>query len=139
MPPSRFDGDLDERTRLRTIAIALTALDLVGARVALRHHLIGEPLRLRIPASVPHAVALIGWGTAVSAPWAMDAALLSSLAGRDGERARKAARVLGALRVVGVLAEPATWGRRRPRWAMVLSAGHLALGGALLRTAAGGG
>ncbi len=117
--------------RLSKIALALVALDLVGARVARRHGLVGEPLRLRIPDRVPAPVVLVGWGTAVSAPWGMDALLVGLLAG-DPERARRGARALAVLRVAGVLAEPVTWGRRRPRWAMGLSAAHLGLGGALL-------
>ena len=121
--------------RLAGIAAALVALDLVGARVAGRHALVGEPLRLRIPDRVAAPVVLVGWGTAVSAPWGMDALLVGLLAAADPEQARRGARALAGLRIAGVLAEPVTWGRRRPRWAMALSAAHLGLAGALLRAA----
>ena len=121
--------------RLASIAAALIALDLLGARVAMWQGLVGEPLRLRLALGVPASVVLVGWGTAVSAPWGMDALLVGLLAGDDPDRARRGARALAALRVAGVLAEPVTWGRRRPRWAMALSAAHLGLGAALLRAA----
>jgi hypothetical protein len=130
-----LDVGVDAHRRLRAIAAALVVLDLAGARVALRHDLIGEPLRMRMPTSVPTPAVLVGWGTAVSAPWFMDAVLVAALSGKHRDRALTAARALGALRVAGVLVEPATWGRRRPRWAMGLSAAHLALGGSLVRAA----
>ncbi len=132
---ARFHEAIDARRRIRQLTAALTVLDLVGARVARGHGLIGEPLRIRIPAAVPTPLVLVGWGTAVSAPWLMDAALARVLAGHDADRARTVARGLGALRCAGVLVEPATWGRRRPRWAMALSIGNLVLGAALVRAA----
>jgi hypothetical protein len=123
---------VDDRRRLQGLAVAATVLDLAGARVAVGHGMVGEPFRIRFPSSAPAPVVLVAWGTAVSAPWWMDAALGAAVAGGDIERARRAARVLGGMRLVGVLAEPMTWGRRRPRGAMALSAAHLALAGALV-------
>ena len=126
---------MEDRRSLRRLTAALVALDLVGARVALRHGLVGEPLRIRAPEWTPTPVVLVAWGTAVSAPWFMDAALTTLVAGDDEERCRRGARALGALRFAGVLVEPATWGRRRPRWAMALSAAHLGLAASLVMAA----
>ena len=100
--------------------------DAVGAAVARRHRLVGEPAMIRPPFELEGPLELTVWGTATSAPFLMDAALL--VAPPTGRR------VLGALRIAGTLAEPVTWGRRRPRAAMLLSAAHLALGVALLRS-----
>ena len=119
--------DDDPSPRLRALTGARVALDLVGARIALRHGLVGEPLRIRLPDRVPTPVVLVGWGTALSAPWAMTAAHLALAAGPDAERTRAGTRALAWLGLAGVLSEPATWGRRRPRGAMLLSAAHLAV------------
>jgi hypothetical protein len=84
---------------------------------------------LTAPRSLPAVVVLAGFGTAVSGPLLADVALggLASAADAGAPRARRAIRALAWLRLLGVLAEPVTWGRRRPRSAMVLSAAHLAV------------
>jgi hypothetical protein len=95
--------------------------------VAVRHQLEGEPFRVRLPVRVPRPVELALFGTALSGPLAVDG-LLVALGERPG-----VVRGLGWLRVVGVLSEPATWGRRRPRWTVVISAAQAAAGVALSR------
>jgi hypothetical protein len=120
---------------LRRLALAATVLDLFGVAVARRRGLVGEPLRLTAPASLPTLVVLAGFGTAVSGPLLVDVALggLAPAADAGAPRARAAIRTLAWLRLLGVLAEPITWGRRRPRSAMVLSAAHIAVAMALLQ------
>lgn len=120
---------------LRRLAWAALVLDLVGARVATRHRLVGEPFGLPTPGLLPAAFVIPCWGTALSGPLVADAALLAVASGADEGhgRARRAVSVLATLRLVGVLGEPVTWGRRPPRQAMLVAAGHLVLGVALLR------
>ena len=80
----------------RVLMAAALATDLVGASVARRHDLVGEPLRIRLPVQLPTPVELTVWGSAVSAPLLMDAALILG-----SPRLR---RSLGGLRLVGTLA-----------------------------------
>lgn len=123
--------------RLRRLALAAAVLDVVGARVATGRGLVAEPLLITAPAFTPTAVVLAGWGTAVSGPLLVDVALLAlgSRADEGQTAARRTIWVLGWLRLVGVLAEPATWGRRAPRWAMLLSTGHVAVAALMIHNA----
>jgi hypothetical protein len=117
------------------LALAATTIDVVGAAVAIRHDLPGEPLGIRLPPSIPRPVELALWGTAVSAPFVTDAGL-AILAAADVRRhpaAAAAITALGILRLAGLAAEPATWGRRRPRSAVLLSAAHVPLALAIAR------
>ena len=125
------------RAPLRGLSGAALALDLVGAWQATRHRLIGEPFGVRPPRCLPEALVVAGWGTALSGPLVADAVLiaLAPVADRGHPGARRAVALLAALRLVGVLSEPVTWGRRPPRRTMVVAAAHLALGMALLRSA----
>lgn len=118
------------------LAVAAGALDLAGARLARRHELAGEPFRLTAPSALPRPVVLAGWGTALSAPWLVDVGLGALAVAADDGRpgARRWIRMLGWLRLVGVLGEPATWGRRRPRWVVLVSACHVALAAASIRS-----
>ena len=120
------------------LAAAAGALDLVGARVAGRHGLVAEPLRLAAPAAIPRPVVLAAWGTALSGPWLVGVGLGALAVAADGgrEAAGRAICVLGWLRLAGVLAEPVTWGRRRPRWTVLMSGGHVVLAVALIRSRA---
>ena len=113
---------------------AATALDVVGAAVASRLGLVGEPLRITAPAWIPRPVVLVGFGSALSGPLAVDAALLR-LAMVSGEGNAAPSRWIGRfgwLRLAGVLAEPVTWGRRRPSWTMLLAGAQLATSVALI-------
>lgn len=121
--------DDDEPRIILGLAAATTLLDLVGARIATRHQLIGEPFRVTVPDSLPESVVLVAWGTALSGPLAVDGLLLV-LARRSAHRAVAA---LAMVRLAGVLAEPVSWGRRPPRWTMVVSAAHVYLATQVLR------
>ena len=57
---------------------------------------------------------VVGWGTALSGPLVADAVLLAvaPVADHGHPGARRAVVLLAALRLVGVLSEPVTWGRR---------------------------
>jgi hypothetical protein len=124
---------------LGRLALAATALDLLGVCVARRRGLVGEPMRLTAPRSLPAVVVVAGFGTAVSGPLLVDVALagLAPAADAGAPRPRRAIRALAWLRLLGVLAEPITWGRRRPRSAMVLSAAHLAVAMSLVHYTGG--
>jgi hypothetical protein len=125
------------RMPLRGLARGALALDLVGAWLAARHHLIGEPLGIRPPRALPEALVVAGWGTALSGPLLADGVLIAvaPAADRAHPGARRAVALLAALRLAGVLSEPVTWGRRPPRRTMIVAAGHFAVGAALLRSA----
>lgn len=73
----------------------------------------GEPLGLQVPGSVRTHL-LLGWGAAVAAPWPMPV-IAAVAAARGGPRSAPAARTIagiGTAALLGILVEPATWGRR---------------------------
>jgi hypothetical protein len=111
-----------------------TALDVVGAVVATRKRLVGEPLGIVAPRGLPPALVLAAWGTALSGPLTVDGVLLASTRPGDHAIARShlPLRVLGGLRLIGVLSEPATWGRRRPRWVVLLNVAQLGIAARLI-------
>ncbi|SOE02731.1 hypothetical protein [Blastococcus haudaquaticus] len=82
--------------------------------VALRQPLLpDEPFGIRFPGRVPVHLAL-GLGSGVAAPWPMPViALIAAARSGTGDRwpARTCA-VLGAVVLVGTIAEPASWGLR---------------------------
>jgi hypothetical protein len=86
---------------------------------------------MRLPRRVPRAIELALFGTALSGPLVVDGALLAG--GRAGSPLGACTQRFGWLRLIGVLSEPATWGRRRPRWTMVISAAQLAAAVGLVR------
>jgi hypothetical protein len=113
---------------------AAAGLDLLGGRIAKRHRLIGEPLLVGPPRFVPASLTTVVWGTALSGPLLIDAALLAlapAVAGGDAV-AGQVVRTCGVVRLAGVLAEPVTWGRRRPRWAMLVAAAQLIVAAGLM-------
>jgi len=113
---------------------AAALLDFLGGSVAQRHGLIGEPLLIGPPRFVPASLTTVVWGTALSGPLLIDAALLAlapAVAGGDAG-AGQVVRTCGVVRLVGVLAEPVTWGRRRPRWAMLVAAAELIVAAGLI-------
>jgi hypothetical protein len=75
--------------------------------------LVGEPLGLRPPGRVWSHL-LLGWGSAISAPWPM--AVIATWAASRGTqgsaRAASTVALVGAGILAGTLAEPVTWGRR---------------------------
>ncbi len=113
------------------VAVAAVVLDAVGAVVAQRKGLVGEPFGVTFPFAGPPGVELVVWGSATSAPAVMDAAALY-LAGRSQRhsadpRDAKLMTALGLCRLVGVTCEPATWGRRPSKLATMMAPCHAAL------------
>jgi hypothetical protein len=80
--------------------------------VAIRDDVPGEPLGIRIPLTVPTGI-LVGWGSAVAAPWPMPALALLAAArqpGRDTQnRSALICAGLGVAGIVGILIEPNTY------------------------------
>jgi hypothetical protein len=108
------------RTDGRDRALLATALGFAGATgynsvVAIREQLPGEPLGIRIPLSVSTGI-LLGWGSAVAAPWSMPVAALLAAgrrAGRAGTtRPALICAAVGAAGLAGILMEPNTYKRR---------------------------
>jgi hypothetical protein len=106
------------RTRVdetRTVVLRAAVLGFACATgynsiVAIRESLPGEPLGIRIPLPVSTGI-LVGWGSAVAAPWPMPVAALWA-----GTRVRKGVQGwalvcagLGIAGVVGILVEPNTY------------------------------
>lgn len=75
-PPVRLTGG-----SLRRLSWTALALDLVGARMAARHRLVGEPFGLPTPGLLPGVLVIPCWGTARSGPLVADAALVRGRAG----------------------------------------------------------
>lgn len=122
------------RSERATLAQAAIVLDALGAGRAWRHGRRGEPFGIASPVELPLAVEVVVWGSAVSAPVAMDIVLgaLVPAWGRGEPAAARMVRGLGWLRLVGTLSEPLTW-RRRPWPDVGLSAAHLLLASLLIR------
>jgi hypothetical protein len=95
---------------LLVAALAYGAATVLGARVAVREDVPGEPLGVRVGGRVATQLA-VGWGAGVSAPWPMAVAALGT-ALRAGRGPGTAAIALGAATVAGQLVEPVAWGRR---------------------------
>lgn len=72
-----------------------------------------EPFGIRFPGPVPVHLAL-GLGSGVAAPWPMPvgAMVAGMRAGHGGSWPARACAILGAVVLVGTLAEPASWGLR---------------------------
>jgi hypothetical protein len=127
------------RTQIVRLVCAAAVLDALGAATAWRCRLVGEPFGIRSPVSMPFAVELVVWGSATSAPPVLDvAALYMSRRVPRSRRGVVGAVALGALRGIGVLSEPASWGRRRSPAAVVLAACHLGVAGALMAAGCSG-
>jgi hypothetical protein len=121
-----FDGKTARMTEevmsvppLIAATAAFAATTVFGSVIALKEHVDGEPLGIRLPISVPMGLAA-GWGSGLSAPWPMPAiALIAALRsdGSSGTPERICAAVGGGV-IFGTLIEPVTWHRRpRSRWA----------------------
>lgn len=85
----------------------------LGAAIALRQDIPGEPLGVRVPGSVAVHLAC-GWGSALSAPAPMQAAALAAaFFAKPGVLwPARTLTGLGVAALAGILAEPVTWGRR---------------------------
>lgn len=86
---------------------ALLGVDAVGATIAVRQRVPGEPLGIGASLDVRRPAVLIFWGTGLSAP-------LASLAGALVVRRiwPGGLRAFGLVFAFGALSEPAFWGRR---------------------------
>lgn len=102
--------------------------------VSLRQpHLPDEPFGIRFPGRVPVHLAL-GLGSGVAAPWPMPiiAVVAAARAGSGAAWPERTCAVVGAVALVGTLAEPASWGLRpRSAAARVTAALNLLSGTAL--------
>ena len=106
---------------------ALVAVDAVGAIVATRHRIAGEPFGVgrSLDPRRPHVSVL--WGTGLSAPLASLAAVAAAAVWRPA-----LLRPAGAVFALGALSEPVVWGRRPCSWpAGVGVMGHVALAAAM--------
>jgi hypothetical protein len=99
---------------------SLVAVDTVGAVVAHRHRVGGEPFGVGGGLDVRNPAVLFFWGSGLSAP------VVSLIAAAAAHRHPRVLRVLAV--VFGALAEPVFWGRRPcPRSARVLLVAHVGL------------
>ncbi len=102
-------GQADRMTTSSSkLLAALLAVDAVGAAIAVRDRIAGEPFGIGASLDVRRPAVLIFWGTGLSAPVA---SLIGTLAIRRSWPA--GLRVFGLLFTVGALSEPVFWGRRR--------------------------
>jgi hypothetical protein len=102
------------RDRHAVAAAGLFAIcSALGAAVALREDIPGEPLGIRVPGSVAAHLAT-GWGSALSAPAPMQVAVLAAafLARPGLAWPRRTLTGIGVAGFAGMLVEPVTWGRR---------------------------
>ncbi|HEY5171839.1 MAG TPA: hypothetical protein VIK54_08955 [Acidimicrobiia bacterium] len=105
--------DLSDRA-LRAAALGFACATGYNSVVAIRETAPGEPLGIRIPLSVSTAT-LVGWGSAVAAPWPMPVVALAAArhAGRDGATGPALVCAgLGVAGIVGILIEPNTYNAR---------------------------
>lgn len=117
----------------RCLGLVLAANQLIGTVVALRHSIPGRPLGLRFPWGRRAEVAF--WGTGISAPLVMAAALGVRAAWPSDELARRLLGLLGAAIVAGQLVEPVTWQGSQPGAVRVVVAVNLVLAPALVAAA----
>ena len=100
---------------LRAAALAFACATGYNSVVAIRDHVPGEPLGIRISLSVSTGI-LVGWGSAVAAPWPMPALALltaSRQPGRDTQnRSALICAGIGVAGIVGILIEPNTYRAR---------------------------
>jgi hypothetical protein len=104
---SRDDRGARWLTGQRALLIGLAVVDLIGASVAQRHRVAGEPLGIGARLDVRRPMVLVLWGSGLSAPlWSLPAAAFA-------ERARPGSiRLFAVAWAAGALCEPVFWGRR---------------------------
>jgi len=103
---------------LRLAALGFAGATAYNSVVSIRENLPGEPLGIGVPLSVPRAI-LVGWGSAVAAPWSIPLVGLVAATRhpQDGRRNRAGlvCAVIGVACIGGILLEPNTY---RPKtWA----------------------
>jgi hypothetical protein len=96
---------------LQCAELGFACATVYNSAVAIRENLPGEPLGIGVPFSVPTAI-LVGWGSAVAAPWSMP--LVGLLAAtrhpqNGGAKTGLICAELGVAGIVGVLLEPNTY------------------------------
>jgi hypothetical protein len=111
--------ELPSSTRaLHCAAVAFACATVYNSCVAIRENLPGEPLGIGVPFSVPRAI-LVGWGSAVAAPWSMPLVGLLAATRQPENGGRKRSGLvcagLGVAGIVGILLEPNTY--RVKTWA----------------------
>ena len=99
--------------RVRWAAVAFVLTSVYTTVVSVRERLPGRPFGIGVPLSVPAGL-LLGWGSAVAAPWPMPVGALVAArrAERDGADVRASSLVCAAIGVAGVLGllmEPNTY------------------------------
>ena len=124
---------MSDRNLLGAAAVCAASTAFNTAVSAREPHLPDEPLGVRFPGRVPVHLAL-GLGSGVAAPWPMPViAMVAAFRAKPGMTwpARTCA-IIGAIQLMGTLAEPASWGLR-PRSALARATVPLNLlsGGAL--------
>jgi hypothetical protein len=97
---------------LRAAALCFACVTGYSSVVAIRDKLPGEPFGVAIPLSVPTGT-LVGWGSALAAPWPMPvAALVVAFHQTRVDETMGPAWLsagIGVLGVVGILTEPNTY------------------------------
>jgi hypothetical protein len=101
---------------VRWAAVAFALTSVYTTVVSARERLPGRPLGIGVPLSVPAGL-LLGWGSAIAAPWPMPAAALVAARRADSQDAdpRRPALVCGCIGVAGILGllmEPNTFDAR---------------------------
>lgn len=103
-------GDSD--LALRAAALGFACVTGHNSLLAVREQLPGEPFGITVPLSVLTG-SLVGWGSAIAAPWPMPAAaLLVAFRKTPGNGRMKPALVsagIGVVGIVGILTEPNTY------------------------------
>ena len=100
---------------LRGAALGFACATGHNSLVAIREKVPGEPFGIRIPLSVSTGI-LLGWGSAIAAPWPMPVlALLAAFrpAGKGGSAgSAMVCAGLGVAGIVGILIEPNSYHAR---------------------------
>ena len=109
------------RARRGNVSLLASALAFACATgynsvVSVQASLPGAPLGIQVPLSVRRGI-LVGWGSAVAAPWPMPVAALVAASRRWGRAGAQRAALLcagiGTAGIVGILIEPNTYRMRR--------------------------
>ena len=97
---------------LRAAAVGFACVTGYNSVVAIQENMPGEPFGITIPLSVLTG-SLVGWGSALAAPWPMPVAALvvAFRRARGGGAARPALLCagIGVVGIVGILTEPNTY------------------------------
>jgi hypothetical protein len=105
-------GRVGSVAALRATALGFALATGYNSLIAIRERVPGEPLGVQVPISVGTGIVL-GWGSAVAAPWPMPmAALLAATLCPRRLASRVAGSIcagLGVAGIVGVLIEPNTY------------------------------